>query len=164
MDFDLAAYLKSLLGVDPTEIFGISEISALDIISETGTDMSKWENEKHFASWLGLAPNNKVSGGKLISSHIMKKKHYAGQAFRMAANSLYRSQNPLGDFYRRVKAKQGAGKAVVATARKIAVIYYNMVSKKQGFNPAQLIEFQEKHKQKKIKALEQRLAALKKAA
>jgi transposase len=164
VNFNLTAYLESLLGVDATEIFGISEISALEIVSETGIDMSKWASEKHFSSWLGLSPNNKISGGKIISSRIMKKKHNAGQAFRMAANSLYRSQNPLGDFYRRIKAKQGAGKAVVATARKIAVIYYNMVSKKEGFNPSQLLEYQEKYKQKKIRALENRLAVLKEAS
>jgi len=164
VSFDLKLYLKSLLGVDPTEIFGISEISTLEIVSETGTDMSKWPSEKHFASWLGLAPNNKISGGKIISSRIMKKKHNAGQAFRMAANSLYRSQNPLGDYYRRIKARQGAGKAVVATARKLAVIYYNMVSKKEGFNPNQLLEYQEKYKQKKIRSLEKRLADLKEAS
>ena len=161
MDFDLTHYLKSLLGVNPTEIYGISEISALDIISETGTDMTKWKNEKHFTSWLGLSPNNKISGGKILSSRIMKKKHYAGQAFRIAASSLYRSQNPLGDFYRRLKAKQGAGKAAVATARKIAVIYYKMVSEKQGFNPRQLLDYQEKYKQKKIRSLEKRLDILK---
>jgi transposase len=164
MDFDLTHYLKSLLGVDPTEIFGISEISVLEIVAETGTDMSKWASEKHFTSWLGLAPNNKISGGKIISSRIMKKKHNAGQAFRIAANSLYRSQNPLGDFYRRIKAKQGAGKAVVATARKIAVIYYNMLIKKEGFNPKQLLDFQERYKQKKIRALEKRLMTLKEAS
>ena len=164
MSFDLILYLKSLLKTDPTEIFGISEISTLEIVSETGTDMSKWPNEKHFTSWLGLAPNNKISGGKIISSRIMKKKHNAGQAFRMAANSLYRSQNPLGDYYRRIKAKQGAGKAVVATARKIAVIYYNMVRNKECVSPSQLPEFQEKYKQKKIRALENRLATLKEAS
>lgn len=162
--FDLTLYMASLLEVDTTEIFGISEISTLEIVSETGTDMLKWPTEKHFTSWLGLAPNNKISGGQIISSRVMKKKHNAGQAFRMAASSLYRSQNPLGDFYRRIKSKQGAGKAVVATARKLAVIYYNMVSKKEGFNPNQLLEYQEKYKQKKIRALEHRLARLKEAS
>ena len=164
MDFDLSCYLRALLGTDPTEIFGISEISALEIVSETGTELSHWPTEKHFTAWLGLAPNNKISGGKIISSRIMKKRHNAGQAFRMAANSLYRSQNPLGDFYRRIKARQGPGKATVATARKIAVIYYHMVSKKEGFNPSLLLEYQEKYKKKKIRALEQRLAFLKGAA
>ena len=164
MAFDLANYLKSLLGVDATEIFGISEITVLEIVSETGLDMSKWPTAKHFSSWLGLTPNNKISGGKLISSKVIKKKHIAGQAFKMAASCLYRSQNPLGDYYRRIKSRNGAAKAVVATARKMAVIYYNMIDKKEGFNPSQLIDYQEKHKQKKIKALEKRLAALKQAA
>jgi hypothetical protein len=164
-DFDLGLYLKTLLGgVDLTQIAGISEVSLLEIVSETGTDLSKWPTGNHFTSWLGLAPNNKISGGKIISSKIMKKKHLAGQAFRMAANSLYRSQNPLGDFYRKIKARHGPGKAVVATARKIAIIYYNMVTKKEEYNLDQLLDAQMKHKQKKIKDLERWLDRLKKAA
>ena len=114
--FNLASYLKEILGVDVTEVFGISEISALTIMSEVGTDMSKWKTEHHFTSWLGLAPNTKKSGGKVISSRIMKKKHHAGQSFRMAACSLYGSKSPLGDYLRRIRAKAGAPKAIVATA------------------------------------------------
>ena len=122
-NYNLTAYLKEILSVDVTEVCGISEISALTILSEIGTDMTKWKTEHHFTSWLGLAPNTKISGGKIISSRIMKKKHNAGQAFRMAANSLYHSKSSLGDYYRRIKSKAGAKKAVVATARKLAIIY-----------------------------------------
>ena len=107
-------------------------------MSEVGTDMSKWKTEHHFTSWLGLAPNTKISGGKIISSRIMKKKHNAGQAFRIAANSLYNSKSPLGDYYRRIRAKAGAAKAVVATARKLAIIYYKMIANKEAFNPKAL--------------------------
>jgi transposase len=160
MPFNLTAYLKKNIGVDITEIFGLSELSVLTIMSEAGTDMSKWKNENYFTSWLGLTPNTKISGGKIISSRIMKKTNSAGQAFRMAANSLYNSKSPLGDYYRRIKAKSGAAKAVVATARKLAVIYYKMVSNQEAFNPIALEDYQEKYKQKKINQLKKRLELL----
>jgi transposase len=160
LPFNLTAYLKEIQEVDVTEIFGISELSALTIMSEIGLDLSKWKNEHHFTSWLGLAPNTKISGGKVISSRIMKKKHHAGQAFRMAANGLHNSKSPLGDYYRRIKSKAGAGKAVVATARKLAIIYYKVVSKKESFNPKALEDYHEKYKQKKINQLKRKLELL----
>lgn len=158
--FNLTAHLKEILEVDVTNVFGISELSALTIMSEVGTDMTKWKNENHFTSWLGLAPNTKISGGKVISSRIMKKKHHAGQAFRMAANSLYNSKSPLGDYYRRIRTKAGAGKAVIATARKLAIIYYKMVANKEAFNPLALYEYQKKYKEKKINQLKKKIALL----
>jgi len=160
VSFNLTGYLKTLLKVDVTEVVGISEISALTIMSEVGTDMSKWKTEHHFTSWLGLAPNTKISGGKEISSRIMKKKHYAGQAFRIAANSLSNSKSPLGDHYRRIRTKAGASKAVVATARKLAIIYYKMVANEEAFNPQALEKYQEKYKEKKISQLKRKIALL----
>lgn len=148
--YNLTTLLNVILGTNVTEIFGISELSALTIMSEVGTDMTKWKTEHHFTSWLSLAPNTKKSGGKIISSRIMKKKQNAGQAFRMAAASLYKSETPLGDYYRRIKAGSGAAKAVVATARKLAIIYYKMVLNKEAFNPQALVEYQLKYKEKKI--------------
>jgi transposase len=137
----------------------------LEILAETGTDMSKWENEKHFVSWLNLCPNNKISGGKLISSMLMKKKpNQASQAFRMAANAIQRSDNWLGDYFRRMKSKGGNRYAIVATANKLATIYYKMVSTKQEFNPVDLFQYQEKIKSTKIAYLERKLAQLKKEA
>ena len=158
--FNLTAYLKEILGVDVTEVCGISEISALTILSEVGKDMSKWKNEHHFTSWLGLAPNTKISGGKVISSKIMKKKHYAGQAFRMAANGLYKSKSPLGDYFRRIRAKAGAPKAIVAAARKLAIIYYKMVTNKEAFNPKALDDYRKKYNEKKINQLKRKIAQL----
>ena len=160
ISFNLTADLKAILGVDVTAVFGISELSALTIMSEVGTDMSKWKTEHYFTSWLGLAPNTKISGGKVISSRIAKKKHHAGQAFRMAANSLYNSKSPLGDHYRRIRAKAGAPKAIVATARKLAIIYYKMVANKEAFNPKALDDYQQKYKEKKINQLKKRIAQL----
>jgi transposase len=160
LSFNATTYLKEIFGVDVTEVFGISELSAMAILSEVGTDMSKWKTEHHFTSWLGLAPNTKISGGKIISSRIMKKKHHAGQAFRMAANGLYNSKSPIGDYMRRISAKAGAGKAVVATARKLAIIFYKMVANHQAFDPKALEEYQEKYKQKKINQLKRKLEQL----
>jgi hypothetical protein len=158
--FNLTAYLKEILGVDVTEVCGISEISALTILSEVGKDMSKWKTEHHFTSWLGLAPNTRISGGKVISSKIMKKKHHAGQAFRMAANGLYNSKSPLGDYFRRIRTKAGAPKVVVAAARKLAIIYYKMVTNKEAFNPKALEEYRQKYKEKKINQLKKKIGLL----
>ncbi|MCE5345200.1 MAG: IS110 family transposase [Bacteroidales bacterium] len=158
--YNLSAYLHEVLGVDVTEVSGISEISALSIFSEVGTDMSKWKNENYFTSWLGLAPNTKISGGKEISSRIQKKKHHAGQAFRMAAVGLNNSKSPLVDFYRRIRGKTGNAKAVVATARKLAIIYYKMVSNQEAFNPKALDDYQQKYKEKKINQLKKKIAIL----
>jgi transposase len=155
--FNMSHYLEKIYGVDVTEIYGISSSTGLEILSETGCDMTKWKTSKHFVSWLGLAPNNKHSGGKLISSHVPKKKNRAGQAFRTAASTLARSKNELGDFYRRIRFQGGPKQAVVATARKIAVIFYNMVLKCEKFRPIGNEKYQEQYKDKKINYLMKQL-------
>lgn len=162
--FKTSYYLKNITGVDPTEIYGISDSTSLEIFSEVGGDMSRFPSSKHFCAWLGLTPNTKISGGKVISSRIMKKKHKAGQAFRMAANSQWRSKNELGNFYRRIKSRSGPGVAVVATARKIATIWYMMQTKQEAFNPVALNEYQKTYKEKKIKQLENQLKKLREAS
>jgi transposase len=161
--FNTCSYFKAILGTDVTAVFGISDISALEILSETGTDMTKWETSKHFISWLNLCPNNKISGGKLISSMLMRKKpNVASQAFRSAANAVQRSDNWLGDYFRRMKAKGGNKYAMVATANKIATIYYKMVLNKVEFSPLDLHTYQRKYKNAKITFLERKLSELKK--
>ena len=161
--FNTCSYFKAILGTDVTAIFGISDISALEILSETGTDMTKWETSKHFVSWLNLCPNNKISGGKLISSMLMRKKpNAASQTFRNAANAVQRSNNWLGDYFRRMKAKGGNKYAMVATASKMATIYYKMVSNKLEFNPLDLHEYQRKYRLAKIAYLERKLTEMRK--
>jgi transposase len=161
--FDTRSFLASILRVDVMAIYGLSEISALTILAETGTDMSKWSSEKHFISWLNLCPNNKVSGGKLISSMLLKKKpNPASQAFRMAANGVQRSDHWLGDYFRRMKSKGGNKYAIVATANKIATIYYKMVRNKVEFSPLNLEQYQKKRNEAKIAYLERKLESLKK--
>jgi len=160
--FNLRGYLKTIHGVDVLNIYGLSETCGLELLAETGTDLSKWENDNHFVSWLNLCPNNKISGGKLISSTLLKKKsNPASQAFRQAANAVQKSNNWLGDYFRRMKAKGGQKYAIVATANKIARIYYKMVRYREEFNPVELELYQQKYKQAKISYLERKLSQLK---
>lgn len=161
--FDTRSFVTDIFGVDVLAIYGLSEISALEILAETGTDMSKWHSEKHFVSWLNLCPNNKVSGGKLLSSRLSRKKpNAASQAFRMAANSVQRSDHWLGDYFRRMKSKGGNKYAIVATANKMAAIYYKMVRNKLAFSPLDLHQYQQKRNHAKIAYLERKLQQLKK--
>ena len=126
--------------------------------------MSKWASAKHFAAWLNLAPNTKKTGGKIISSKIMKKKNKAGQSLKMAASSLFNSKSPLGDYYRRIRGKLGGKGAVVATAHKLARIIYTMIKDKKEYDIEMLNESQEQYRKQRIKQLEKQLAKLKIAA
>ena len=153
-NFDATNYLKRIIGVDITNIFGVSELIATEIISETGLDMSKWPTKKHFASWLNLAPNNRISGGKLLKSKKIKKKNKAGQAFLMAAFALQRSDNWLGEFYRRMKAKNGPAIATKATARKLALIFYDMIKDKKEFNPISMDTYNQFLRERKLKYIQ----------
>lgn len=160
-DVDIRGFLHKIHGVDVMEIYGLSHIAGLEILAETGTDLSKWETEKHFVSWLNLSPNNKISGGKLISSQIMKKKpNPASIAFRNAANAVQKGNHWLGDFFRRMKSKGGNKYAIVATANKMATIYYKMVRYKKEFQPVNLELYQEKYKLAKIAFYEKKLKEL----
>ena len=126
-NYDLRTHLYLTAGVDLTAVNGIDVLLAQDILAEIGTDMSKWKTEKHFASWLGLAPNNKSSAGKVFSRHTRSTANRAATALRLAAQSVGRSQSSLGAFYRRIKTKHGAPVAITATAHKIARIIYHML-------------------------------------
>lgn len=160
--FNIDSYLKEIYGVDVLAIYGISAIGGLEILAETGTDFSKWKDEKHFKSWLNLCPNNKISAGKIISSKLMKKHpNAASQAFRQAANAVQKSDHWLGDYFRRIKTKGGNKYAIVATAGKLAAIYYKMVRNKEEFKPINVDEYQQKYKKAKIAYLERKLSKLK---
>lgn len=125
--FDARSYLYRITGVDVTRIEGIEAPTALNIIGEIGIDMSSWPTEKHFASWLGLSPGSKISGGKVLSGKTKPSANRAAHAFRLAAYSLQRSASAIGAFFRRKKAHIGAPKAITATAHKIARIFYKML-------------------------------------
>lgn len=160
LNFDAKSILRELTGTDLDEIFGITPSNALEIVSEIGFNMNKWPTVKHFTSWLNLAPNNKISGGKIISSRIAKKKNRAGQLFKMAAFAIQRSKNWLAMFYHRIKAKRGTPKAIVATARKIASIFYKLVNEKIKFTPLPLEEYMHGFKEYQIRKLKRQAQTL----
>lgn len=125
--FDLRSRLFEMTGVDLTRVPGLNSYTALQAVSETGLDMSRWKSEKHFASWLSLSPNHRESGGKILGRATQSSANRAATVFRLAARALYNAHNALGAFYRRMRARRGAPKAITATARKIAVIYYSLL-------------------------------------
>ena len=125
--FGVRAALHRLSGHDLTVLEGIDESTALVILSEIGTDMSKWPTEKHFTSWLGLCPQHQGSAGKIKSRRVRRGSNLAARAFRLAAQGCYHAKNALGAFYRRIQARCGGIKAVFATARKIAERVYRLL-------------------------------------
>ena len=123
--FEIRTPLHQLTGgVDLTQIDGIGPYTALKLIAEIGTDMHRWATEKHFTSWLTLAPKNRVSGGRLLSSRTEPSANRAAGFLRIAAMSLGRGQTALGAFYRRLAGRIGKPQAVTATARKLAILVY----------------------------------------
>nr|WP_292004947.1 IS110 family transposase [Chlorobium sp.] len=124
-DFDIRQVLFNIIGVDLTQITGLGPYLSLKLVSECGTDMSKWPSAKHFTSWLCLAPSNKISGGKILSSRTRPSSSRAAALLRLAAAAISRSETALGAFCRRLSARVGKAKAITATARKIAVLFYN---------------------------------------
>jgi hypothetical protein len=164
LNFNAGKLLNIILEVDLCKINGISEVSVIELVSEIGTDMNKWKNKKHFSSWMNMVPNTKITGGKIISSKIQKKKNIAGQTLRMCASTLSASQSPLGNHYRKMRARLGKKGAVVATAHKMSHIIYVMLKTKQPYNPSILDNEQEKWKNNRIKQLEKQLKQLKTAS
>lgn len=125
--FDARALLFRMAGVDLTVIEGISELTALTILSEIGTDLSRFPSAKNFVSWLGLCPNHRGSAGKIFSRRVRKGANRAARALRLAGQACHHAKNALGAFYRRIQARCGGPKAVVATARKIAERVYRLL-------------------------------------
>jgi len=125
--FDGHGYLHALPGVDLTQIDGIDALTALKVISEIGLDMTRWPTGKHCASWLGLCPGNKLSGGKRYRMRSKPTANRAASALRLAAQGLVNSHSALGAYYRRMRARLGAPKAMTATAHKLARLVYSML-------------------------------------
>jgi len=140
-------------GNDPSQVVGLTDKALLELIAETGTDLSRWPTEKHFTSWLCLAPGKHQSGKK--NKNRNRKGHTkAGQIFRNAAFSLTKSKHTaIGAFYQRIKAKKGPLIAIKATARKIAVIYYNVMTRGIEYVEKGIIGYQQKVKEQRLKYL-----------
>jgi transposase len=143
-NFDLRSHLYRIFGVDLTAVPGISVLTAHTILSEIGPDLSKFRSAAAFASWLGLCPHNDISGGKILSVKTRRVNNRAALALRLAANALLRSQSPLGDFFRRMRAKLGAPPAITAAAHKLARIVFHMLATREAYNQAILTRSEQK--------------------
>lgn len=154
--FDLRHELYRIIGSDTTSIPGFDVLTIQSIISEVGLDMTKWPTEKHFSSWLGLSPGNKISGDKILSTKTRKVINRATVAFRMAAYAAGKSQTALGAYYRRLKTRIGAPKAITATARKLACIFYRLLKFGNEYIEKGMDYYETRYKDRVIKNLKNR--------
>lgn len=152
-DFDIRANMYRILGTDLTQIDGVSSLTANVIFTEIGPDLSAFQNAGHFCSWLGLCPNNNISGGKILSYHTRPGSNRAAAALRLSANALWNSKSYLGHYFRRMRSRQGAPKAITATAHKLARIIYHLIKNKTAFNASVFVEEENKHQQRLKKRL-----------
>jgi transposase len=154
--FDVRAALYGVLGTDLTQIHGLGPSLALKLVAECGTDLRAWKTAKHFTSWLCLAPGNKISGGKLLSSRTRCSSSRAAALLRLAATTIGHSDTALGAFYRRLSSRIGKQKAVTATARKIAVLFYNAVRFGMAYNDPGAAAYEERHRTRVLANLQRR--------
>jgi transposase len=158
--FDVRSEIIQLTGVDLTAVSGISDSLAQTILAEIGTDMTRWPTVKHFASWLGLAPRNDISGGKVLRSRTLPTANRAGQAFRQAATAVARGPSAFGAYYRRKRAKSGPQAAQVATAHKIARTVYFLLKHRRPFTDIGAARADQQHREREVSALRRRAAQL----
>jgi transposase len=159
-NFDLRKYLYEKSGVDLTMVYGISEATALTVLSEIGFSAKPWPSSKHFCSWLALCPNNKKSGGKILSSKTKPCANKVATALRMAAMTIGRTQTSLGAYYRRIKARGGAPKAITAVAHKLARIIYGMLSTGRPYLALDPDYYEKKYHSRVLKNLKKRAESL----
>ncbi len=155
---EIRKHLKRISGVDISVVYGFGVSLAQTVIMEVGTDMRAFPDDKHFCSWLGLAPKHDITGGKVLSNRTIKTKNRAGQAFRMAAQSVKQADNPFGMLYRRLRTRLGPSQATVATAHAIARVVYKMLKNKVEFDPLSVNEYQAKYEEQQIKYMKKRAA------
>jgi len=159
--FELRAPLHQLTGgVDLTQIDGITPYTALKVLSEIGPDMGRWPTEKHFTSWLTLAPKNNISGGRLLSSRTQPSANRAAAIFRMTVMSLGRTQTALGAFYRRLAARIGKPQAITATARKLAILGYRALKGELVYHDPGADAYDVQQRTRVLRRIRQRAASL----
>jgi transposase len=158
--FDVRTPLHQMTGTDLSQIDGIGPYNALRLVSEIGTDMSKWPTERHFTSWLSLAPDNKVSGGRILSSRTRPSANRAAAVFRVAVMSLSRTQTALGAFYRRLAYRVGKPKANTATARKLAILVYRSLKGELVYADPGAAAYDARNRQSALRNLRHRAASL----
>lgn len=158
--FDLREHLFKLCGVDLTRIDGIEVTTALAVISEVGTDMTRFASVKHFTSWLGLCPGTRISGGKVLSGKTTRVANRAAQALRLAAAALRTSQSALGAYFRRLCARMDKPKAVTAAAHKLARLIYTMLTKGEEYTDQGQDYYEERYRQRVLHHLSKRAQKL----
>ena len=154
--FDLRARLFKRCGVDLTGIDGIEVTTALAVVSEVGADMSRFPSDKHFASWLGLCPGTKITGGKVMSGKTRRSANRAAQALRLAAAALRSSQSALGAYFRRLCSRMDKPKAVTAAAHKLARLIYAMLTKGEEYTDQGQDYYEERYRERVLRQLTQR--------
>lgn len=158
--FDARTYLFKMCGVDLTRIDSIDATTALKVIAEVGTDLSRFPTVKHFTSWLGLCPGTKITGGKRISGKTKRTANRAAQALKMAAASLLKSQSALGAYYRRMCARLDKSKAVTAAAHKLARLIYAMLTKGSEYVDRGQDYYEERYRQRVLHHLKRKAEAM----
>jgi transposase len=158
--FDVRAALYGIVGIDLTQIHGLGPSLALKLVGECGTDLRAWPSAKHFTSWLCLAPGNKISGGKVLSSRTRRSSSRAAALLRLAATTVGRSDTALGAFYRRLSSRAGKAKAVTATARKIAVLFYNTLRHGMNYSDPGAEHYDEQYRCRVLANLQRRAKSL----
>jgi transposase len=158
--FDARGTLYTLLGADLSQIHGFGPYTVLRLVAECGDDMRKWPSAKHFTSWLSLAPGNKISGGRLLSSKTRRSSNRAAALLRIAAVNVGRTQTALGAFYRRLAARIGKAKAVTATARKLAVLFYKALRFGMTYADPGASAYEARYRQRTLANLQRRAKAL----
>lgn len=159
--FEARAELYRTCGVDLTQVPGLQSGTALVLLSELGPDFAeRFPTAKHFGSWLGLCPDNRITGGKIMSSSTRDVKSRAATALRLAAQALNSAQNYFGDLYRRWKARLGTPKAITAMAHKLARILWHLFKYREAFDPEVFRKEEEKMRRKKLARLHNTAAAL----
>ena len=159
-DFDLRQYLYRIAGIDFTSIDGLDALNIQTILSEVGLDPSRFPTAKHFTSWLGLCPGQKITGGKVKSSQTRKVVNRAANAFRMAAFSLTQSRSALGAFYRRLRSRLGAPKAMTATAHKLARMFYRLWTTGESYCDPGVDYYEQKYQELMLTKLQKKAQAL----
>ena len=158
--FDLRAQLFKVCGVDLTRIDGIDVTTALAVICETGTDMTRFPKMANFTSWMGLCPGTKITGGKVMSGKTKRCANRAAQALRLAAASLRTSESALGAYFRRMCARMDKPKAIAAAAHKLARLIYTMLTKGEAYTDQGQDHYEKRYREQVVKTLSQRAAKL----
>ena len=158
--FEVREALHAILGVDLTQIHGLGPYLALKLVGECGTNLSAWPTAKHFTSWLGLAPHNKISGGKVLSSKTRRTSNRAATLLRLAAVTVGRTYTALGAFFRRLSGRIGKAKAVTATARKIAVLFYNTLRHGMAYTDPGASYYEDRYRQRVLSNLQRRAKSM----